>query len=189
MTGSSIIESPEIQRAVVPMSVEFYHASGELGWVDENVELLHGIPVEKMSKSPEHEYFVRLLFRLLEEIVPEDHFVTKESPLTTVDSEPEPDLMVVEGEERSFRTSHPSTAALVVEVSVSTIERDRLKAAIYASAGVEEYWIVDPSRKAITVLGSPEGNNYVEKQEWVKDGVVNCRAIPGFQVDVATFFG
>tara|TARA_R110002096_G_scaffold376724_9_gene570519 strand:- start:19585 stop:20154 length:570 start_codon:yes stop_codon:yes gene_type:complete len=188
MAGSSIIQNPEIQKAVVPMSVDFYHASGELGWVDENVELLHGIPVEKMSKSPEHEYFVYVLLRLLEEILPDTHFVAKERPLTTADSEPEPDLMVVKGEERSFRTSHPSTAALVVEVSVSTIERDRLKAAIYASAGVQEYWIVDPSRAAVTVFRCPEKDNYANQQEWVGTGLVSSNAIPGFQLDLATFF-
>ena len=124
MAGSSIIQNPEIQKAVVPMRVDFYHA----------------------------------------------------------------DLMVVKGEERSFRTSHPSTAALVVEVSVSTIERDRLKAAIYASAGVQEYWIVDPSRAAVTVFRCPEKDNYANQQEWVGTGLVSSNAIPGFQLDLATFF-
>ncbi|MEM0970464.1 MAG: Uma2 family endonuclease [Verrucomicrobiota bacterium] len=188
MGGESIIEIPEIRKAMMPMSVDFFHAAGELGWIDENVELLHGYPVKKMSKSPEHEYLVSLLLRMLEQVIPSSHFVIKERPLTTQDSEPEPDLMVVEGEERSFRRVHPTTASLVIEVSIHTQERDRQKARIYAAAGVEEYWLVEPDRKAITVYRAPEPEGYGVEKEALETGMVHSTVFPSFEVGLSEVF-
>lgn len=65
-------------------------------------------------------------------------------PLVVSDeSEPEPDLCVVEGSHRDYRHEHPRTALLVVEVADSTLAYDRLEAGLYASASVPEYWILN----------------------------------------------
>lgn len=185
---SSIIDSPEIREALIPMSVEFYHAAAEMGWVDEDVELLEGLPVKKMSKSPRHEYFVSLLLRMLEKVIGNDRFITKERPLTCATSEPEPDLMVVSGDEFSFRDSHPTTADLVVEVAINSLDRDRRKAAIYAGAGVAEYWLVDPLSHTITLFRSPSGTAYAEEECCSGSGVAASAVIPGFEVRVEDFF-
>jgi hypothetical protein len=51
-------------------------------------------------------------------------------------SEPEPDVAVVAGAVRDYPESHPTTAALVVEVADSSLRLDRrFKAAMYARAG------------------------------------------------------
>jgi Uma2 family endonuclease len=44
----------------------------------------------------------------------------------------------------------------VVEVSDMTIERDRLKLAVYATAGVREVWIVGLPARTIHVHRAPE---------------------------------
>ena len=49
------------------------------------------------------------------------------------------------GHPDDFRTAHPSTALLAVEVPVSTEDADREKIAIYAEAGVTEFWLVLPA--------------------------------------------
>ncbi|MFT4689529.1 MAG: hypothetical protein ACKVHO_10400 [Verrucomicrobiia bacterium] len=72
----SILDSPEVRAAVLPLSVELYHAATELRWIDEKVELLEGFPVRKPGKAPEHEYFVTLLLRLQEKVIPAGYFVT-----------------------------------------------------------------------------------------------------------------
>lgn len=185
---SSPVESEEIRDAIVPMSVEFYHASSELGWIDEDTELLQGIPVKKMSKSPEHEYFSSLLLRMIEAILPEGYFVIKERSLTTSDSEPEPDLMVVEGRESDFRENHPSTAALVIEISISTLERDMKKAEIYASAGVDEYWIIDPEARRITVHTDPGAKGYDSISMTGEMEVLTSRRFPDLSVEVPGLF-
>ena len=184
---SNIAEIDEIRDAVSLMSVDFYHASSALGWIDENTELLRGIPVEKMSKSPEHEYLVDLFLELIRKILPENCFVVKERPITTPDSEPEPDLMVVEGERSDFRKSHPNTAKLIIEVAINTEKRDLEKSTIYAEANVDEYWLVVPSKKQIKVQRRSNGTEY-EQVELVSDGTVVSEVLDGLSVDVPGIF-
>lgn len=184
---SILSDVAEIRDTVAPMSVDFYHASAEMGWIDENVELLRGIPLRKMSKSPLHEYLVRFFLGLIDDALPTGFFVTKESPLTTSDSEPEPDLMVVKGKESDFRDHHPTTAELVVEVSINTQERDRSKAAIYAEAQVAEYWLVLPEKKEILIYTQSNGREY-EQRRTISKGKAISSVIEGLQVDVPEVF-
>lgn len=185
---SILSEVAEIRDTVAPMSVDFYHASTEMGWIDEDVELLRGIPFQKMSKSPLHEYLVRLFLRLIAEVLPQGCFITKESPLTTSDSEPEPDLMVVKGNESDFRDHHPNTAEMVIEVSINTEDRDRSKAAIYAEAQVGEYWLVLPGKKQILIYSQSNGREY-EQRRTVTQGIAESEIVVGLSVSVPDVFG
>ena len=105
------------------------------------------------------------------------------------DSEPEPDLAVVRGPRADYRTAHPATAQLVIEVAVSSIEIDRVKALIYAEAGVPVYWIVCPQTKQVEVYrkpGSLEGYN--ERIVATSPALLECQALPGVRVDLAALF-
>lgn len=185
---SNFVEIDEIRKAVSLMSVDFYHASSELGWIDENTELLKGIPVSKMSKSPEHEYLVNLFLELIRNSSPDNCAVFKEQPITTSDSEPEPDLMVVEGSAKDFRESHPSTAKLIIEVAINTEKRDEEKATIYAEAKVEEYWLVLPSRKQIKIHRQSNGREY-ELISVVSQGTAASDVLAGgLSVEVPSVF-
>lgn len=184
---SSVIEIDEIRKAVSLMSVDFYHASSEMGWIDENTELLRGVPVQKMSKSPEHEYIVDLFLSLIQSILPGKYFAVKERPLTTHDSEPEPDVMVVEGTRADFRENHPHSAKLVVEVAINTEKRDMEKASIYAEAQVEEYWLVMPEKRQLKVFTESNGTEF-EKIDLVSNGVVNSVGVDGLSIEVPSVF-
>jgi Uma2 family endonuclease len=71
-------------------------------------------------------------------------------------SEPEPDVAVVAGAIRDYLEAHPRMAALVVEVADSSLRLDRrFKAAIYARAGLPEYWIADLAQRALEVHRDP----------------------------------
>ena len=63
-------------------------------------------------------------------------------PLTLADSEPRPDIAVVIGTRDDFRTTHPQTAELVIEVAVTTEEIDRARIAINSEAQIDECWLV-----------------------------------------------
>jgi Uma2 family endonuclease len=69
-------------------------------------------------------------------------------------SDPEPDLAVVAGVAKEFR-SHPTTAMLVVEVSDTTLRLDRKKAAAYAAMQVNEYWIENLTDRQLEVHREP----------------------------------
>jgi Uma2 family endonuclease len=72
------------------------------------------------------------------------------------ESEPEPDVAVVPGGRRDYELAHPERPALLVEVSESSLVDDRgAKAALYARAGVAEYWIVNLVGRSLEVRREP----------------------------------
>ncbi len=61
------------------------------------------------------------------------------------------------------------------------------KKALYARAGVKEYWIVDPKWHWIEVYWNHEGSFQLQ-QRAEKEGVVQSRLLPDFQVSLARIF-
>ncbi|HEU4753780.1 MAG TPA: Uma2 family endonuclease, partial [Armatimonadota bacterium] len=124
------------------------------------VELLEGWLILKMSKSPLHSAVADLLRLALEAAVPAGFFVRTQEPVTTADSEPEPDGVVIRGDRRDFLTRHPGPGeiALVVEVADTSLRRDHsLKLRVYARAGIPTYWIVNLVDRRVEVYTAPGG--------------------------------
>src|SRR5271165_5700665 len=92
-----------------PLSVTAYRALGEAGLIPKNTELLHGLVYTKRSKSPLHSFLVVRLLRLLEAAIAPGRSVRSEQPITCVDSEPEPNVSVVQGTDSDFLADHPRT--------------------------------------------------------------------------------
>lgn len=185
---SSILESPGVRAAVYPLSVDFYHQAGDLGLIGEDVELLEGTLIKKMPKSPRHEWMVDFLQDQLRAALPAGWRLRKEGPLTLARSEPEPDLAVVRGTLDDFKAGHPTTAELVIEVAVSTLDVDRHKAAIYAAAGVREYWLVNPEQRCVEIHRRPEGEGFQEHAVATPPARLASTAVPGLTVDLAGLF-
>jgi Uma2 family endonuclease len=152
-------------------SLEEYHRLIESGAFDEDtrMELIDGLLVDMSPKSPAHENAIAWLLRLLVRSLDLDRFEVRVSAaLTTGNSEPEPDIMVIELD--APRPYHPGTAALIIEVAVSSQKRDlRHKPPIYAGAGVPDYWVVDLDAGRVVVHGSPQDGAY-ERTEIVGAG-------------------
>src|SRR5206468_4016924 len=69
----------------------------------------------------------------------------------------EPDAAVIPGAIEDYDREHPRAALLVAEVSDSSLKQDRLtKGAIYAAAGIPEYWIVNLRDDCVEVRRQPE---------------------------------
>ena len=141
--GSAIAPPWPLRR----FTVSQYEQLGQLGILtpEDHVELLEGWIVEKMNHGPMHGYIVRFLSDWLHKQIPLDFLIQCQLPITTNRSQPEPDLSIIRGSHQSFRTRHPfgHECRLVIEVADSSLERDRAKAEIYRTAGVQEYWIFD----------------------------------------------
>jgi Uma2 family endonuclease len=92
----------------------------------------------------------------------------------------EPDLVIgaPTGEEL------PRTADLVIEVAVSSRRRDREKAAVYAAAGVTEYWIVDVQHGKVVVHREPRSSGYRATLAYGR-GERIAAPVPAAEVDVA----
>lgn len=114
-------------------------------------------------------------------------WVRKEDPLTLADSEPEPDVSVVTGKEEDFQ-SHPTTALLVVEVSVSSLNEDREIADLYAENQVIEYWIVNGQERCIECYRDPVDGRYQTQLRIAEGSLLESSALPGVSVDIAELF-
>ena len=150
-----LLERPAVRHQVAPLSVDGYHKLRDMGLVRVKTELLNGVIVEKMTKSPLHTFLAQRLYDYLSGDLPLGYQLRKEDPLTLATSEPEPDLAVVAGTNETFREQHPTTAELVVEIAVSSVEIDRAKADLYAAAGVSIYWLVLAEAAEVEVYSEP----------------------------------
>lgn len=157
---------------------------------DDRVELLEGVIVAMPPQSPPHAGHTALIARRLGALVGDRAAVRSQSPLPVgALSVPEPDVAVVPGSESDYLTRHPTTALLVVEVAVSSLPQDRLtKAAIYAAAGVPEYWIVNLRDRALEILREPDRRLrlYAHRRTATADETVALTALPDVRVPVAS---
>ncbi len=181
----AILDIPEVRRRVSPLSVDEYHRLDERNEHGRRTELIRGIVIEKMSKSPLHRTIASLLYDLLMAQLPAGYSVWKEEPLTLADSEPEPDITVTRGDKRDFARAHPSTAELVVEVAVSSPILDRENASLYAEAGVKEYWIVLGAERKVEVYRRPENGRYQEQHLFCLGEKIEAGSLPGVCIGIA----
>jgi Uma2 family endonuclease len=144
------------------LSVAQYRAMAELGILTEEdpVELLEGWLVQKMTKNPPHTVACHLMQEALRLLLPAGWFIAAQAPVTTLDSEPEPDLTLVRGQVRDYLDRHPGSpdVTLLVEVADSSLSQDQgIKKRLYARSGFPAYWIVNLVDRRIEVFTDPTG--------------------------------
>jgi len=146
---------------VYRFSVEQYHKMLEAGVLTENdsVELLEGWVVSKMPHNPRHDGTVSRVDRRLRRDVSEDWVIRIQSAITTDESEPEPDIAVVEGPEETYFERHPSPQdiELLIEVADTSLAEDQMfKGPLYARAQIRVYWIVNLIDRQVEVHTNPK---------------------------------
>lgn len=144
------------------LSIGQYHQMIKLGILtdDDPIELLEGWLVTKMPKNPPHRLTTQLTREALTALLPTGYYVDAQEPMTTDESEPEPDVMIVRGQRRDYHNRHPGPQdiAVVIEVSDTTLQRDRtLKKRIYARSGILVYWIINLPERQIECYTHPSG--------------------------------
>ena len=185
---AAILDLPGVRTRVSPLSVEAYEALAEKGVLEKKAELIRGMIVKKMPKSPLHRKLTRRIFLILLALKRAGLVAFTEAPLRLADSEPEPDAMIVRGEESDDDARHPTTAELVVEVAVSSAALDRENASLYAEAGIPEYWIVLGEERQIEVYRQPENGVYQQKRLYSVGETLECGSVPGLQASLVDWF-
>jgi len=185
---AAILDIPEVRQRVSRLSVAEYHRLDEFNEKGRRTELIRGILIEKMSKSPLHAAIPKRLYGLLARMIPQGFVVRREDPITFADSEPEPDIAVVSGTEAEFFQAHPTTAELVVEVAVSSPALDRQNASLYAEAGVQEYWIVLGTERRLEIYRQPENGRYQEMRVVGAGETIECVGISGVRIQAFDLF-
>lgn len=136
-----------------------YDRMAEAGILSQNdrVQLIDGDIVTMTPQNSPHASAIGKTERALERLFGINVWVRVQMPIIVdPDSEPEPDLAVVPGTPDDYRDEHPRSALLVVEVSDTTIALDRdRKRAIYARAGIQEYWIINLAERCFEVYRDP----------------------------------
>lgn len=181
------LKAPGFMQRVVPVSVKTWHWMIAQDMAPKRAELIRGVIIEKMSKSILHSQIASILARTLELLVGMTFWVRREDPITLKESEPEPDISVVIGRPQDY-PSHPTTAKLVIEVSVSTLAEDREMADIYAEGCVEEYWLVNASERQVEIHRRPQDGHYSEKEIVPFTATISSQSLPEVALDLSVIF-
>lgn len=185
---SAILDLPEMRAIVTRWSVKDYERLADEGILGKGVELIRGVIVQKMSKSPIHRALTKHIYDFFMALRLAGYVVFQEAPLRLADSEPEPDAAIVRGVESDFDERHPTTAELVVEVAISSAVLDRENASMYAEAAVAEYWIVLGHARAVEVFRRPENGVYLDRRVYMAGESLVCESVPGVAVPLAEWF-
>ncbi len=164
---------------------EYEQLAGDDFFGDQRVELLFGVVVEVSPAKPPHGESVYELHRCLERALRGRARVRPQLPFAADDhSEPEPDIAVVS--DQAYWKNHPSRAFLIVEVAHTSQRRDRgLKARLYATTAVDEYWIVDVKEEVVEVYRDARDGEWQTKTTHRRGDVLAPRAVPDALVPVA----
>jgi Uma2 family endonuclease len=155
---------------------------------DRHVELLRGVLVEMTVQEEPHArisaWFHARFVRALDDAY---EIRGHTSFHATDDSVPEPDVQVLH---RAIRAKLPKEALLIIEVSDTSLRKDReIKASIYAENGIGEYWIVDVNAETVYVHTGPvefepKFHGYRNVEAVGIDGVLRPIALTGVELRV-----
>jgi len=145
-----------------------YQAMAKAGIFDgQRVELIEGEIIEMAPIGDAHAAVAEPLVDLLKAAFGQGFTVRNQAPIalgsSRKPSEPQPDIAVAAGSWRDYVSRKPRVVEirLVVEIADSSLKNDRkTKAALYAAAGVAEYWIVNLIDKQLEVHREPTAGVY-----------------------------
>ncbi len=167
--------------------VEYERLVSEGLFDDERIELLGGVIVEMSPQDPRHADTVARLAELLQRLVPADKHVRIQAPFAaSEDSLPEPDVAVVP--RLDYEKAHPDEACLLVEVSNSSLRKDRiLKSEVYALAGVPEYWVVSLVERQVEVRTKPQRAGYATTTIARPGDAIRVASLANLEIAVSDF--
>jgi Uma2 family endonuclease len=149
-----------------PLSVDdFLELADRLGWdEDTRVELLDGEIVWMSPIGDPHAACVGRLNELFRRYPAEAALVWPQNPVRVGQIDlPQPDLSLLKprADYYSSSTPRPEDVHVLVEVADTTVRTDLgRKARIYATAGVQEYWVIDLNSRSVYIHRQPTGGDY-----------------------------
>lgn len=162
------------------------------GLLTERYELIDGEIIVKVGQNQPHAVTITLLIRWLI-FVFGGEFVLCQLPIEVKNADrttnrPEPDAAVLAQPVTAYLQNAPGPGdlRLVVEVSDSTLRDDlETKAALYARAGVPEYWVLDVPSRRLIVHRDLSGERYADVKPFANEQTIAPQAAPSQLVRVA----
>ena len=184
-------------------------AGGRYTWADlmktdesERIELVHGVPYTRTTPTVHQMTLMRIMLPIANYL----HEHTEQGELfmgpfclrplekdgdtpETVDTVLEPDLSLICEENKLDYWGCKGPPDLIVEVlAPCTMRHDWfVKRQIYETAGVREYWIVDPEQRCVYVM-KLENGAYGEPDLYNGGVIVPVGVLDGFPVDLNAVF-
>ncbi len=159
----------------------------------ERLELVQGRIITIIGQGPRHATLASAIAEMLREAFRQDSAIREEKPVRLgADSEPIPDIMVLNGRQADYADHQPvpEDVRLLVEVSVTTAEYDLGdKAIIYAQAGISDYWVVLVNEVAIVRHRQPSSEGYQEVTRLVGTATLSPLAVPSAAWAINTLLG
>jgi Uma2 family endonuclease len=175
-------------------TVDQFHYLGDLGMFEgRRAMLIDGVIVEEGPMNPPHRIALELSTEALRSVFGSGWRVCVQMPLVLGQvTDPEPDIAVVAGSPRTA-TTHPTTAALVLEVADTSLRYDTtVKVATYAAGGIADYWVLDVNGRELLVYRDPapdptaaQAYTYLTRQTLGPADSIAPLAMPGRAVSVA----
>jgi Uma2 family endonuclease len=138
-------------------TVDQFHALGDLGCFEgRRAWLINGVIIEEGPMNPPHRIALELTDNAMRVAFGVGWRVCVQMPRDLGHTtDPEPDIAVVPGNPR-VSASHPTTAALVIEVADTSLKHDiTSKAEAYATGGIADYWVLDVDGRRLLVFRDP----------------------------------
>ena len=169
-------------RMITADEFEAMLAAGIFDDEHDRVELLDGrIYSLAPPESEGHRRTITRLNRLLTTRFPEPYLIQPQQTLRLgKHNVPQPDFVVYRRDDTNLPYADPGEVVLLVEVSQSSLRKDRLiKAPIYARHSMSEYWIVNVARRELEIYSDPLDGIYRSLHTFGPTEMIVSRVFPG----------
>lgn len=157
-----------------------------------HVELIEGEIQEMSPIGPSHEYIVDRLNRWSVRVTEGRKVLVRiqnSVELPSLESVPQPDILWVADADYSVDRPTDVKVLLLIEVAVSSLAFDcGKKAALYAKAGIKDYWVVDVKGKRIVVFRESDGVEYTSRLVCEGSQILRPLAFTNIKLRVSDIF-
>ncbi len=159
---------------------------------EDKVELLNGVIIEKMPKGIKHAAINDSAAEMLREALGNRAIIRNQNPIVLDDySEPEPDIVLAKPPREIYLERHPTPedVLLIVEISDSTLGRDRVTNSLaYAKAGIQQYLVLNLQNETLEDYREPGADGYQFKRTLRKGDSLNLTAFPEVEIKIDDLF-
>jgi Uma2 family endonuclease len=170
-----------------------YHRMAQVGILSprDRVELIDGEIVVMSPIGSRHSACVGCANRAFVRATGDDAIVLPQGSVRLdLFYEPQPDLVLLRPRSDFYasRPIGPADILLIVEIADSSLEYDRdVKAAVYAAAGITEYWLADLTTNLVRRHSLPERGAYRQLEECHRGQSIAPLELPTCVVPVDAF--
>jgi Uma2 family endonuclease len=176
-------------------TVDEYHRMSDAGILPEEkrFELIRGEIIEMPNPKPPHSGRVNRLNHLFSSRLRDSIVLSVQNP-SSIDemSEPVPDLSVLKPRSDFYSERHPlpEDVLLVVEISHTTLRFDtKIKAPLYAEAGIREYWVLNIPSNVLEVYSVPVRGKYTRHEIFKHGQSISPQAFPEVTFSIEEILG